>query len=291
LASAGLLAQRGRGVAVAAADLDERVSVLKQFAGDQGRSISPGPVDQALEGFVEEGMVRRQEARGQMMYLPVEERRFELAFHKNTLMNWVAPLSLVANGLLVEGESANRDRVRDNAQFLSRLFKFEFIYQVGVGFDALFSAALDHLVRRELLLHQGSTLYVAPQPRARPQLVFLADLLRDYLESYLAATLTLEVDLIPRGSIDHKAVVDASLETARAEFLAGRLDAPESLSRPNVENALLLFLDRGILVESDLGFSLADPGSGRAVISALAKRIGDHLSFPASQTAVRRQAV
>ena len=291
LASAALLAQRGRGVAVAAGDLDERVSVLRQFAGDQGRSISPAPVDQALEGFVEEGMVRRQEARGQMMYLPVEERRFELAFHKNTLMNWVAPLSLVANGLLVEGESANRDRVRDNAQFLSRLFKFEFIYQVGVGFDALFSAAVDNLVRREILLHQGSTLYVPSQTRARPQLVFLADLLRDYLESYLAATLALEADLISRESVDRKALVDASLDTARAEFLAGRLDAPESLSRPNVENALLFFLDRGILVESDQGFSLADPASGRAVISSWAKRIAYHLSFPASQTAVRRQAV
>jgi glycerol-3-phosphate O-acyltransferase len=291
LASAALLAQRGRGVAVAAGDLEERVNLLRQLADDQGRSISPAPVDQALEGFVEEEMVRRQEARGQMMYLPVEERRFELAFHKNMLMNWVAPLSLVANGLLAEGESANRDRVRNNAQFLSRLFKFEFIYQVGVGFDALFSAAVDTLERRVLLRHQGATLYVDAQPRARPQLVFLADLLRDYLESYLAATLTLEEDLIPKGSMDRKALLDASLDTGRAEFLAGRLDAPESLSRPNFENALLFFVDCGILVESDLGLSLADPGSGRAVISALAKRISYHLSFPASQTAVRRQAV
>ena len=68
-----------------------------------------------------------------MMYLPVEERRYELAFHKNTVMNWVVPLSLVANGLLVEGDSANRDRVRDNAQFLSRLFKFEFVLDVKQG--------------------------------------------------------------------------------------------------------------------------------------------------------------
>jgi glycerol-3-phosphate O-acyltransferase len=291
LASAALLAQRGRGVAVSEAELNERVELLRQIAADQGRSISAAPVDEAVEGFADEGLVRRQEARGQMMYLPLEERRYELAFYKNALMNWVVPESLVANGLLVEGESANRDRVRDNAQFLSRLFKFEFVYQVGLGFDALFSAAVENLVRREVLLHQGSALYVLPsQTRARPKLVFLADLLRDYLESYLAATLTLE-DLTTRGSMSRKAFIDASTDTGRAEFLAGRLDAPESLSRLNFENAVLFFLDRGILVESDKGLSLADPGSARNVISSLSKRISYHLSFPATPTAVRRQAV
>ncbi len=290
LVSAALLAQRGRGVASSEADLHERVGLLRQLAEDQHRSVSPASIDEALEGFVQEGIVRCQEAKGHMMYLPVEERRHELAFHKNTLMNWVAPQSLVADGLLVEGDRATRDQVRDNAMFLSRLFKFEFTYQVGIAFDALFSAAAESLERLELVQQNALSLSLAAQLRARPKLVFLADLLRDYLESYLAATLTLE-EVAMKQSMDRKDFVQATLETARAEFLAGRLDAPEALSRTNMENALLFFLDKGLLVESDKLLRAGDPRGGRVAISSLAERIGYHLRFPASPNAVRQQAV
>ena len=290
LVSVALLAQRGRGVASSETDLRERIGLLRQLAENQHRSISPAPIGEALDGFVQDGIVRRQEAKGHMMYLPIEERRHELAFHKNALMNWVAPQSLVANGLLVEGDQASRDQVRNNAQFLSRLFKFEFTYQVGMAFDALFSAAADSLERLGLVQQNASSLSLAAQHRARPRLVFLADLLRDYLESYLAATLTLE-EVALKQSMDRKEFVQAAMETGRAEFLAGRLDAPEALSRTNMENALLLFLDQGFLTESDKSLRLGDSRGGRTAISSLAERIGYHLRFPASPNAVRRQAV
>src|SRR5215813_917671 len=290
LVSAALLAQRGRGVASSESDLLERIGLLRQLAEDQRRSVSPAPIDEALEGFVRDGIVRRQEAKGQMMYLPVEERRYELAFHKNTLMNWVAPQSLVANGLLVEGDQAKRDQVRENARFLSRLFKFEFTYQVGMAFDTLFSAAADGLERLGLVQQDGSSLSLSEKARARPRLVFLADLLRDYLESYLAATLTLE-EIAVKQSVDRKEFMQATLETGRAEFLAGRLDAPEALSRTNMENALLFFLDQGLLTESEKSLRIGDSRGARTAISSLAERIGYHLRFPASPNAVRRQAV
>src|SRR5262249_15646867 len=48
LGSAALLAQRGRGVASSAADLQERVELLRRLAADQHRSVSPAPLADAL---------------------------------------------------------------------------------------------------------------------------------------------------------------------------------------------------------------------------------------------------
>jgi glycerol-3-phosphate O-acyltransferase len=85
---------------------------------------------------------------------------------------------------------------------------------------------------------------------ALPTLEFLADLLRDYLQSYLVATLTLE-DMAKGGPMDRKAFVRAALETGRLELLSGRLDAAEALSRTTLENALAYLLDQGLLEERE----------------------------------------
>ena len=47
-------------------------------------------------------------------------------------------------------------------------------------------------MRLGLVIHDGDTLSWLPRPHARPELEFLADLLRDYLEAYLLAALTLK---------------------------------------------------------------------------------------------------
>jgi glycerol-3-phosphate O-acyltransferase len=80
------------------------------------------------------------------------------------------------------------------------------------------------------------------------RLEFIADLLRDYLESYLLAAMTVQ-DLATEGPMDKKAFVKAALETGRSEFLAGRIGAAEALSKPTFENAVSFLLDQKALVE------------------------------------------
>ena len=218
-----------------------------------------------------------------MMFMPVEERRFELSFYKNALLNWVAPQSLVASGLLAEGGRGAEDRIRENALFLSRLFKFEFIYQVGTGFDALFSAALEKLEQRGLVTRTASWVSVSSN---QSQLVFLADLLRDYLESYLLAALTL-AEFASEGPVERKALIEASLDNGRAEFLARRLDAPESLSRPNIENALLFFIDQEIVTESKK--LLRVHPAAAETLSAITHRLSNHLGLSPPEISSRRQ--
>lgn len=287
LVSAALLAHRGRGIA--APELSERIGLLRRIAEEESCPLSAtlanapsdptvmGPIQDALRTFADDEMIRRQEVRGEVIFTAEEERRPELSFYKNTLINLLAPRSLVANALLASGPQASEAQVKERALFLSRLFKFEFVYRGGVSFDALFSETVERLTRLGLVLHRDQTLEVAPESHSRPQLTFLADLLRDYLESYRVAALALQ-DLPKARSMDLKTLVRTALEIGQAEYLAGRISALEALSRPTLENAVLYWLDQGILVEDAKRLRLGPAVQSATERQALAERIGSFLS-------------
>ena len=102
---------------------------------------------------------------------------------------------LVADAAALVQQSATQrlelSAISERAQFLSRLFKFEFVFPVGKTFDQIFEETVEHLAKLGLVEKHGDRLAVAPDPFARPQLQFLGDLIRDYLESYLMAAMTL----------------------------------------------------------------------------------------------------
>ncbi len=260
LICAAVLAWRGRGIP--GREMAQRMVFLRRLAENDGTPTSStlkdapsdptvlGPMRDAVRTFCRDGLMRLQEARGEPIYLAVDERRAELSFYKNTLMNWIAPRSLVANAVLASGPDAPREEVKERALFLSRLFKLEFIYRVGASFDVIFEETWAQMAR------EGS---FEPEPHAQGEREFLADLLRDYLESYLVATLALE-DVARAGSCDRKSFIKSALEIGRAEFLAGRVTAAESVSRTNLENALLWFLDREVLVEENKKLKLGPRG-------------------------------
>ncbi len=183
----------------------------------------------------------------------------QLAYYKNTILNLVAPRALVACAVLRGALDTSQESVRTKALFLSRLFKVEFIYRVGTPFETIFAETLERLVRAGLLDFRDGAL-VPRDARARTELEFLADVIRDYLQSYLLAGLTLE-DLAA-GHMDRRSFVRAALETGRMEFLQGRIDAPEALSRITLENALAWLLEQELVAERDRKLVLG-PGAER----------------------------
>ncbi len=258
LVSTALLAHPGRGLPASA--LGARVDTLRRMLLEDGTTLSTGlaeapsdptvagPVRTAVLGFIEDKMVRTEQAKGETVYLPVDERRVQLAYYKNTILNLIAPRALVACAVLRGAADASEDAVRTRALFLSRLFKLELIYRVGVPFEVIFAETVDRLISAGLLVRRDGAL-VPSDARARGDLDFLADVLRDYVQSYLLAALTLE-DLAA-GPMDRKGFVRAALETGRMEFLQGRIDAAEAISRSTLENALAWLLEQEMAVERD----------------------------------------
>src|SRR5262249_53150675 len=154
----------------------------------------------------------------------------------------------VACAILRGGPDASEDAVRTRALFLSRLFKLEFIYRVGAPFEQIFAETADRMVGAGVLRREGGALG-PPDARARSPLEFLADVSRDYLQSYLLAVLTL--DDLAGGPMDRRSFVRAALETGRMEFLQGRIDAPEAISRSTLDNALTWLMDQQMVAERE----------------------------------------
>ncbi|HUM10179.1 MAG TPA: 1-acyl-sn-glycerol-3-phosphate acyltransferase [Myxococcaceae bacterium] len=258
LVSTALLAHPGRGLP--ASVLGARVEALRRMLLEDGATLSTGlgdaptdttvagPVREAVLGFIEDKLIRTEQAKGETVYLPVDERRVQLAYYKNTILNLVAPRALVACAVLRGVLDSSLESVRTKALFLSRLFKLEFIYRVGAPFEIIFAETVDRLVGAGLLDSKGGTL-VPRDAQARTELGFLADVIRDYLQSYLLAGLALE-DLAT-GPMDRRSFVRAALETGRMEFLQGRIDATEALSRTTLENALAWLLEQEMVAERE----------------------------------------
>jgi glycerol-3-phosphate O-acyltransferase len=282
LAATTLLSFRGRGIPASefAARVDvlrrvaetERVPLSAELSGAPSDPTLPGPLQQAIASFAKEGKVRISEARGQRIYQVNEEQRLALVINKNNLMNLLAPRALVAAAIRAGPPTDALPSVEARALFLSRLFKVEFLYRVGAPFEEIFRETTEQLVREGLLVRTDGALSVAPRPDAGQTLEFYAELLRDFLESYLLAALALE-DVAAAGTLDRKAFIRGALELGKAEYMAGRVLARESLSRTNIENAISYFIDRQILQGTEKRFSLgpefAPPAARQGVAEAI----------------------
>lgn len=258
LLASALLAHRKRGIS--AHDLSDRIVFLRGLATDLGAPLSRllkdapssptviGPVMDAMRMFGREGMVRSIEARGETIFQVEDDRRPELSFYKNTLLNLIAGRAIICASVLIV-PTGHRGTIRDNALYLSRLFKLEFLYPVGKTFENIFDETVDHLTRLGLLARQDADIVVAPEAHARPMVQLLADQLRDLLESYLLAARTAQ-DLKPEG-LDKKEFLKRALESGRADFLAGLITASEALSKTTLENALQFLIELNYLAEKD----------------------------------------
>lgn len=259
LLASGLLSHRRRGIS--ARDLTDRVVFLRGLVTDLGAPLSRllkdspssptviGPMMDAMRMFASEGMVRSVEARGEPIFQVEDDRRPELSFYKNTLINLVSGRSIVCAAVLASEPSADRKAIKDHALFLSRLFKLEFIYPVGKTFEHIFDETVAHLSKLGLLAPTEAGVTIAPEAHARPMVQFLADLLRDYLESYLLAARTAEE--LKADGMDKKDFLKRALEAGRADFLAGTITASEALSKTTLENALQFLTEQHFLSEKD----------------------------------------
>ncbi len=259
LLASALLAHRRRGIA--ARDLTDRIVFLRGVVTDLGAPLSRllkdspssptvmGAMRDAMRMFASEGMVRSFEARGEPIFQVEDDRRPELSFYKNTLLNLIAGRTIVCAAVLAAEPSHDRATVKRDALFLSRLFKLEFLYPVGKTFEHIFDETVEHLSKLGLVSRTEEGLTIAPEAHARPMVQFLADLLRDSLEAYLLAARTAE-ELKPEG-LDKKDFLKRALEAGRADFLAGTITASEALSKTTLENALQFLIEQHFMTEKD----------------------------------------
>ena len=117
-----------------------------------------------------------------------------------------------------------------------------------------------NLTRRGLVHPEGEAIVISPEAHARPMVVFLADLLRDLLESY--SLTTRQAQTLDGTGLDKKEFLQRALDAGRAEFLAGTLTASEALSKTTLENAVQFLVDQRYLNDKDKKLT---PGSASLI--------------------------
>lgn len=294
LAALGLLSQEGRGVR--RDDLERRCDLLLSDLARLGARLQPGvrgrpdegfsrrALDDALGLFASAGWIEIDAGESDdAVYVVPDERRLSLDISKNSVAHFFVPYGLIAAALHHEGGAKEggglaggvvpMKTVRDRVQYLSRLFKFEFIFRADATFETIFEETLAELVAERVVRVEGEGLVVAD---ARAELY--ASTVAAPLEGYRVAARALRA--LVKGPLAPKDFVKKGLAVGKRMFLTGEVARREALQRPFLENAVQAFADLRIVERRDQKLVLAETFGTMAAVKAVERRIAGFCPRP-----------
>jgi glycerol-3-phosphate O-acyltransferase len=211
-----------------------------------------GLLERALGALASDGAVKMQEAGGQRFYSVLEDRRMQLDYHKNSILHFLLAPAILALALRsFQGQPAPLMELLRRAKDASRLLKHEFIYEPGRLFENTVDETFQQLVRWGLAEKREveMDLLIVQTPAGANSLRLLAELLRPFAEGvWLCAD---ALSLLLAAPLEPKEWTQRALDRGRAAYLAGRIERAESLSKATLENAVLMYRDRGVLAPAE----------------------------------------
>lgn len=267
-----------------ASALTRRVELLRFMAAEGGARFGrglagagsdprqDGPVRDALRRLVASGQVTTASTEGETTYHVVDEKRPLLDYHRNAIIHrYVAP-AIISSALLGGGE-ATLAEVRGRAEWLSRLFKLEFMYEPGADLGQVFTQNVAFLQRLGAVEVDGDRIRLGA---VGEPVEFLAEFLRPYLESYRLAAETAQALLgnATRHAVDQKALVKQCLERGHADLLMGRMATREALSKATLENSVEWLLSSGRIIDRNGRLErAARPDALREIIDGITRHL------------------
>jgi glycerol-3-phosphate O-acyltransferase len=263
LAASALMSHRARGIA--RKDLMERARVLLAAFQRQGASVArtlvdrrgelrPDALDEALQLFVDGRLAvvandKERARKGGPAFEPIYavpgDRRVALEYHKNTVLHFFVASALVASALFALGGEAERRPLEQRVRELSRLLKLEFQFRADAEFSTIFADAMRGMLEAGELAAIGDSVRAAPGQGGRRAAMY-AEMIRTYLEAY-RWTLRSALDQ-PEGTlVTKKEFTRQLLVSGTRAWFAGEVELRESVSRHKFENAIQLFVERGVL--------------------------------------------
>jgi glycerol-3-phosphate O-acyltransferase len=210
-------------------------------------------LDEAIGLFEDNDQVTIERADAESFYSVPEESRLELAYYRNNIVHYFVPEALLATAIRRFGTAEiDLDALMEETRFLSRLFKYEWIYEERAEFENVFLRTLGYFQRVDWVARRASIdgeadRVVVPQPYPA-ELAFFGRLVLSFLEAYaLVADLLSEVE----GDWERDDLVKKALKRARQEYLRGRILYYETLSKPTFENAVRLLEDWDVIERVD----------------------------------------
>jgi glycerol-3-phosphate O-acyltransferase len=221
-----------------------RASVERVESEDRmGRAVASA-LDEALELFEEKDHVTRLEEDGAVYYEVPDEGRSHLSFYRNNIIHLFVPEALLATAALRFGEDTlDHDALREETRFLSRLFKYEWIYEERARFEQVFERTLRYFERMGWVRWEGEVVELVGE--RREELKFLRRTTVAFVEAY--ARVADELEALAAQPAARGDVITRALKSARADFLGGKLLLAETVSKPTFLNAWRLLADWGVI--------------------------------------------
>lgn len=229
----------------------------------------------------------RRDGDGDRVYVVPDVARLSLDIAKNLMVHFFVTRAMIATPLVAhaanasvgeraEGAGLPRARLEEQAQALSRLFKYEFQFRADATFDTIFAETLDAMVvDGELEVHDGRIVLSGIDEEGRERAVLYFRMIRSFLEGYRiaarACTALLKNPLAP------KELVKRAIGIGERMFLAGELFGREAVTGPVIDNALLAFADQGYLGRTDGKYVLAESYASADAVRVIEGRIASWL--------------
>jgi len=234
---------------------------------DEHAKLRTLSIHEAIGMFADAGMVdvhtpelvriptgRRSERCGKdALYRVPENRRLELDTAKNHIIHFLVERGLIALSILHAPASptfaVDPSTLQQRVLRLSKLFKHEFRFHAGAAFDQIFADTLAAMV------HTGELEYASDgqlQPglghaswTGLTWLQTYAAALKNFIEGYRIAARALM--LLLKSPLTDKELTRRALVLGHRMFLAGEIEQAEAVSKPMLQNALLVFREEGYL--------------------------------------------
>lgn len=204
-------------------------------------------IDEAIDLFVSSDRIEVRDVDGVKVYAVPESERLKLSYYRNTIVHHFVPEGLLAAAIArFRAPTIALDELMEETLFLSRLFKYEWIYEERAEFRNVFIRSLTYFDRSGWLVFDDDVVRVEdPLP---VELQFFRRQVLSFVEAYsiVAGALGPQLD----GEVEEGDLIKGTLKRARADYHKGDVLFWESLSKPTYGNALRLLDDWGIVQRS-----------------------------------------
>lgn len=209
-----------------------------------GESVTP-IIDEALRMFRRARYIHEEVFGDHSVYLVRAEQRVSVDRYRNTIVHGLVQECLLAMAILRTVDDSGRI-VRENAvsdcSFLSRVLKYEFVYDPELSFQEAFDQTWSEFVGNGWLDEDDEGARIVPQHRSI--LDFLRRSMIHFVEAYHLVAVRAEA--IKDGQPEKEFIVAAVREGER-RYAAGELFARESCNTVTFKNAMRVFEELGAI--------------------------------------------
>ena len=215
-------------------------------------------IDYVIQSYQQDGIINQlimDEKTGESdavfegLYILKEEDRPKIAFYKNSIIHYLLPVAFVANAILNQDEKTiTRGGIVETYHELKNLFTKEFVYQDYLENAEEVADSVISFFEKESVLKQESSRVIILNGK-RDILNLFAKVLRELFESYIIVLTTI---LETKEKMNKKDFILNIRKSGVKMFHLGDIVFLESLSMQNYNNALLYFMEAGLLKEEQI---------------------------------------